>query len=104
MKYVLCIFVVLYALLTMTAAVYQAKTAPRKDTAAMMLCGGMLLIAAAILQIFDWYYDWVIAIIGGALICIAAFLNGKRGEQFHPSHHIVRAAFTILLLTGLCLL
>ena len=104
MKYILFVFAMLYALLSMVAAVYQIKTAERKGTAVMMLCGGALLIWAAGLQLFAWSYDWIVAIIGGTLMCIAAFLNGKQGEQFHLSHHIVRAVFTILLLVGFALL
>ncbi|MCH5278558.1 MAG: hypothetical protein J1E60_02085 [Christensenellaceae bacterium] len=104
MKYVLCAIVILYALLSMAAAIHQMKTERRMDTPVVMLFGATALVAAAVLQLFTWQYDWIIAIIGGAIICMAAYLNGKRGGNFHASHHIVRFVVTALFVVGFVVL
>ena len=96
MRYLLYGITFLYAALSMLAAIVQIKTSRQKDTPIMMLCGGLLLIAA----VFFKHTNWMIALVGGALICIAAFLNGKRSENFHVSHHIIRFIITLLLVIG----
>lgn len=96
MRYVIGTVTVLYAALSMLAAIVQMKTQTRKDTSVMMLGGGILMIAAVILP----GADWILAIIGGALICAAAFLNGKRSGNFHARHHVIRFALTLLLIIG----
>lgn len=104
MKYILYVIIILYAFLCMLAATLQMKTAKRKDTAVIMLGGGIFLIASVILHSMTWMYGWVAALIGGAFICVAAFLNGKRSESLHISHHIIRLIITILLIAGLIFL
>lgn len=96
MRYIICGITVLYAVLSMLAAVTQIKSATHKDTSLMMLGGGLLLVVATILK----NADWIAVIIGGILICIAAFLNGKRRGILHISHHIVRFIITFLLVIG----
>lgn len=99
MRYIICGITVLYAVLSMFAAATQLKTATRKDTSVMMFCGGLILIIATVFK----NADWIAAIIGGMLICIAAFLNGKRSGNFHISHHIIRFIITLLLVIGFVL-
>lgn len=99
MRYFICGIAFFYAGLSMLAAVTQLKKATHKDTPVMMLSGGLLLVVAAFLP----KVDWIVAIIGGALICIAAFLNGKRSGSFHASHHIIRFVITSLLVIGFIL-
>lgn len=104
MRYVLCAVTVLYGLLSTAAAIAQWKTVPRKDAPGIMLGGGLLLMIAAVLQLLLWPYDWIIAAVGGVCICIAAFLNGKRGKAFHLSHHVIRFLLTALLAAGFAVL
>ncbi len=104
MKIILYCITVLYALLSVIAALSQLKKAERKDALLMMSGGGLLLLLATILHIADLSYSWVITAAGGLLICIAAFLNGRRGEQFHALHHCIRLVVTILLVIGFLLL
>jgi len=103
MKYVILVIVVLYALLSMIAAFTQLKRAEKKDTPWMMLLGSALLIAASVFMMFSLTFDWAVAVPGGALISIAAFLNGKRGGNFHASHHVVRFCITVLVIVGFIL-
>lgn len=44
MRYIICGITILYAVLSMLAAVTQIKTAAHKDTSIMMLSGGLLLV------------------------------------------------------------
>lgn len=99
MRYIICGITVLYAGLSMLAAVSQIKTAAQKDTPLMMLGGGLFLVVAMFFQ----NSDWILAIIGGTMICIAAFLNGKHSGNFHVSHHIIRLTITLLLVFGFLL-
>ncbi len=41
------------------------------------------------------------AVCGFLPICFAAYLNGKRSGNFHPSHHIVRGIAALLLVAGI---
>lgn len=119
MGYIVSGVIIIYAALCIAAAGAQMKTAEKKDTPALMAAGGLLLFAAAIAKIFWaakgvgtlsesapaplgalWTYGWAVVLAGGALICIAAFLNGKRGGHFHASHHIIRLALTLILAAG----
>lgn len=103
MRYVLYVAVVLYALLCILAAVIQMRTGKNKDTSAMMLSGGAVLIVSVIshgLHNIGQAYAWGSAALGGILICIAAFLNGKRSGTLHMSHHIVRFVITVLFVAG----
>ena len=103
MIYVLAVITAAYALLSALAATVQMKSADRKDAPILMLTGGILMLAAAVTVIILWQFDWVLAVTGSALICIAALINGRRGE-FHASHHIVRLALTVILTIGFVLL
>lgn len=96
MRYIICAVAILYAVLSMLAAVVFMRTAKRKDTSIMMLGGGILFILAAILQ----KADWILATVGGILICASAFMNGKRSGDFHARHHIIRFVLTLLLVLG----
>lgn len=103
MRYVLYVVVILYALLCILAATIQMKAAKSKDTAAIMLSGGFVLIVSVIshsMYGMGQTYAWVSAALGGVLICIAAFLNGKRSGTLHMSHHIVRLVVTVLFVAG----
>lgn len=90
MIYVLFGASVAYALLHIYAAIAGAKSVKGKDITVMMVCGGAILIAAAVMLLLHLSFDWIFAAAGFALICVAAFLNGKRGENFHLIHHITR--------------
>lgn len=104
MRYLLYAFTALYALLSVFAAGVQLKTAAKKDTAIVMVCGGVLLLCALLLRLAARPGSWLAAALGGGLIGTAAFCNGRRGNAFHLSHHLVRLALTILLAVGyLCL-
>lgn len=104
MIYVLCGVSAVYALLSILAAGVGMKNDKVKDTHIAMMCGGVLLLAASAALLFHWRGDFILAVFGGASICAAAFVNGKRGENFHLSHHIVRFVITFVLTLGFMML
>lgn len=104
MKYVLYVITALYAILSAFAAIVQMKTAKQKSTSLMMLGGGLILIITVILHILNLRYNWIAAVVGGILICAAAFINGKKSGNFHITHHIIRFIITLLLIIGYIML
>ena len=104
MIYVLSGVTAVYAILTIIAAAAGMNNDDRKYTHIAMLCGGALLIAAAVTCLFHEQSDFHLAVIGGAAICVAAYINGKSSENFHLSHHIIRFVFTIVLTFGFMML
>lgn len=58
------------------------------------------MLFAVVLRILHFNFSWLIALIGGLLICAAAFINGKRSKNFHSIHHIIRLGVTLILTIG----
>ena len=100
MKYLLYAVTILYALLSILAAGTQFKTADRKDAPVLMILGSILLLLTVAVEIMVLFDGWPIAILGGALICTAALLNGRRSGNFHLKHHVIRLGITLLLILG----
>lgn len=103
-KYGLYAVTVLYALLSMLAAGTQLRTEVKKDAPGLMLLGGGLLLVATGMEMAALLDGWLIVVCGGACICAAAFLNGRRSGAFHLSHHVVRLIITLLLAVGFYML
>lgn len=104
MIYVLSCVAAAYGILSITAAAAGMNSDGRKYTHITMLVGGALMIAAAVVCLFHEQTDFPLAVIGGAAICVAAFINGKCGKDFHLSHHIIRLVFTLILAFGFLML
>lgn len=101
MRYAVYAVALIYALLCGYAACAPLKAAEKqKGTSALMLAGSLILILAIILHAMETPYSWAIVLAGGALICVAAFLNGKRSGTLHIWHHVVRFILTALLVLG----
>lgn len=103
MKYILYGFTALYAVLSIFASAVQMKNTKEKGTPFIMLGGGIILIIAIVLHIFNIGLSRIGAVIGGLLICLAAFLNGKK-NGFHAVHHIIRFIVTVILAVGFVLI
>ncbi|MDE6579862.1 MAG: hypothetical protein K2K41_04940 [Ruminiclostridium sp.] len=104
MRYILYAITALYGGLSFFAAFSQLKKAEQKTTHAIMAFGGLILIAGIGLHIIHIPFSWIAAIAGGALICIAAVINGKNSGSVHITHHIIRIIVTLLLITGFILI
>lgn len=94
------IFAILFGLLHLIAAIlqFQSKDPAARGSAIFMACGCISVLAAAITRLLG--AGWIICLellAGCAVICFAAYLNGKRAENFHLSHHIVRGGIAAAL-------
>ena len=75
------------------------------------LLGNRLLLigsSLATLSIFLYFFLPIIALslwlIGCGLICYGAYWNGKRKENFHPAHHLIRIGIALVLTILLALI
>ena len=75
------------------------------------LLGNRLLLigsSLATLSIFLCFFLPIITLslwlIGCGLICYGAYWNGKRKENFHPAHHLIRIGIALVLTILLALI
>ena len=57
----------------------------------------ILYFLLPIVALFIW-------LIGCGLICYGAYWNGKQKENFHPTHHVIRAGIALVLTLLLALI
>ena len=107
MRIAVSVLAILFALLHIIAAVtqFKSKDPAARNSAAIMLCGGVALICSAIAHlVYDGAGSQIAvlssAVCGFLLICFAAYLNGRRSGKVHLSHHAVRCGVAILLVVG----
>ena len=103
MNIVLCSVSGAFGGLSLFAAVYQLRTEKRSLSAALMIGGSLLLIAAVLLNLAKLQYDFVFALIGCTAICASAIRNGLKGGNFHIQHHIIRIVLSLVLVGGFVL-
>lgn len=102
MQIVLCIVSVLFGGLSLLAAVSQIKAKSEKKplAALIMAVGALILFASVICNIIAWRFDFIVALIGCAVICAAAIMNGIKSGQLHIQHHIIRITLSVILTVG----
>lgn len=103
MQIVLAVVGVLFGGLSLIAACTQVKKEKKPATAILMIIGSLLLLAAVGCNLLGQRADVLLALLGCVAICGAAIWNGVRSGQFHPQHHIIRIALSLLLLVGFIL-
>ena len=109
MRIAVSVLTILFALLNIIAAVaqFKSKDSAARGSASIMLCGGVALICSAVAHlVYDGAGDWIPvlpAACGFLLICVAAYLNGRRSGNVHVSHHLVRGGIAVLLVLGFLL-
>ena len=103
---ILCAIAVLFGLLHIIAAASQLgkKKKKRYITSWTMIIGGLLMIQAVVLCVFGSALDWGSALLGGLLICFAAFMNGRRSGNMHKIHHVIRGLIAAAIVVGFLLL
>lgn len=104
MNVVLCIVSIIFGGLSLIAAISQLKAEKKSTPAILMISGSIVLISAAISNLFGQQFDYILALIGCVAICVAAICNGLKGSNFHIQHHIVRIILSIILVIGFILL
>lgn len=99
-----CGVAVLFGVLHGIAAVSQLVKRKDPAPAILMLGGSLGALAAAIDCLLGGSLDWLLMLLGGATVCLAAVCNGKRAAAqkgdpalFHLSHHITRTALAAIL-------
>ncbi len=91
---------VLFAVLSMYGAACQVRNPQFKQPCILMIAGGAVLIGAVAASLDGLPYDWPVALAGCAAICAAAMWNGKRCNNLHLKHHVLRIAFCLLVVVG----
>lgn len=99
LRIAVCVAAALFSLLCLTAAGSQVVKAPKPSHIVMAL-GSIFLLCAVLANALGSSLDWLAALLAGGLLCGAAIQNGRSSGSFHPSHHILRALFCLLLVLG----
>ena len=100
MRYAVCVVAILYAVLSIYASAKQWKKPARRKPAAIMIVGGLILLAAGVLELNGWNPAWLVVVIGSLLICQAALINGKLNGRMQLQNHAVRFLITAFLILG----
>ncbi len=101
---IVCVVSILFAALSLVAALSQLKSRKGMASAVLMAVGSLLLIIGAAYCFAGLWFDYIPAAVGCAGICAAAICNGLKSEQLHIRHHVIRIALSAALVTGLVLL
>ena len=112
MRIAVSVLAILFALLHIIAAAtqFRSKDPAARGFAVCMASGGICAIIAAVFHLY-WgavggnanLSDATTLAIGCLLICIAAYMNGRRSGRVHLSHHLIRGGAAVLLVLGLFL-
>lgn len=104
MNIALCIIAGIVVCLHAYAALIQMRRDQNKINGVLMLIGAIIAMTGIVLSLANNAVDWLIALAGFAFIAYAAIQNGKRNQNFHIQHHIVRIAVFAVLTIGLACL
>ena len=104
MNVALCIVSILFGGLSLLAAIVQMIAQKKPMPAILMAVGSVILISAAVCNLAELQFDFVLALIGCGAICFAAVQNGLKSGNFHIRHHIIRIAVSVILTVGFILL
>lgn len=100
---ILCVLAALFGLLHIVAAASQLRK-QRYTSHWTMLIGGVLMLLAVVLCVTGSALDWTVALFASLLICMAAFMNGRRSGNLHWQHHVIRVSEAIALVIGFMVL
>lgn len=100
MRIVLCIVAFACVGLHAFAAVSQIKSSENKKNDIWMMAGALIALVGIVLCLLGNGIDWLLAIIGFGMIAYAAIQNGRKMENVHISHHIVRLSIFIIFIIG----
>ena len=103
MRIAVSVLAILFAMLHIIAAATQFKSRDpaARGFAVAMACGGISAIGAAISHLAGGMAGDISALsIAYLLICLAAYMNGRRSGNVHVSHHLIRGGIAVLLVLG----
>ncbi len=101
MKIAICVLACLAACLHALAAVSQIRKRQSSHNDLLMIAGAVIVLGGVVLCLAGSSLDWLVALAGFGLIGAAAILNGKRKQDFHLRHHVVRLSLLALLTIAL---
>ena len=90
----------LFGFLSLYAALIQVNEPRFRAPCWTMVVGSAVLLGGVFGRLYNWPYDWAAVLAGGAVVCAAAFWNGRRAGALHPLHHVIRISFCVLLTLG----
>lgn len=97
MKIALCMIAGVVVCLHAYAAIMQMRTNRNNANNVLMIIGVVLAIIGIALCLANIGIDWLISLVGFAFIIFSAIQNGRKNQNFHIRHHIIRfSVFTIL--------
>lgn len=86
-----------YGLLYLVAGIKQYRSAEKKRNPLLIIIGSIFVLDGAIYDFFPNRLDYLIEIVGCAMICIGTYLNGKDSDNIHLSHHLIRAVISVAI-------
>ena len=100
MKTVICITALICSGLHAFAALTQIQKSEHRVNHLWMLIGAMIVLAGVVLCLLDCALDWLIALTGFILIACAALQNGRKSQNVHIEHHVIRMLLFATLSIG----
>lgn len=100
MRIALCIVTIVCAFLHAFAAATEIKSGENKTNDILMVVGALVTLAGVILCLLNNGIDGLLVLIGFGLIAYAAVQNGRKKQNVHIRHHIVRISIFIILSIG----
>ena len=93
-----------FALLHLLASLSELKKGKNTLVNRLLLIGSSLATLSLILYFFLPIVALSLWLIGCGLICYGSYWNGKRKENFHPAHHLIRIGIALVLTILLALI
>ena len=90
-------FALAFVLLHLLASLSEFKKGNHTLGNTFLLIGSSLATLSLILYFLLPIVALFIWLIGCGLICYGAYWNGKRKENFHPAHHLIRIGIALVL-------
>ncbi len=108
MRIVISVLAVLFGALHLIAGLSQSKSQDptARGFAIAMACGGICVAFEAVANLVGSNPGWMDGLAcatGCLLVCAAAYANGRRSGNFHPSHHLIRGGAALLLVAGVAI-
>ena len=93
-----------FALLHLLVSLSELKKSKKTLGIYLLFLGSSLATFSLILYFLLPIVALFIWLIGCGLICYGAYWNGKRKENFHPAHHLIRIGIALVLTILLALI
>lgn len=93
-----------FALLHLLTSLSELRKGKNTLGNRLLFIGSSIATLSLILYCFLPIVALFLWLIGCGLICYGAYWNGKQKENFHPTHHVIRAGIALVLTLLLALI